>query len=187
MCLSLCWDIREMGENHRIRGHISDQGPSSPIAQFGRGASSRKSLCGSKLLPFNNDGGHCVLGDLQCSRHVLVPFTRSVSKHNPVPELYRQFLQPHGLVFAQRCTVYCGTLYRQVCAFPNHAQSSCRNISMMDGNRMHLCSILSLIAKGLNSYVNKVFVFICNTFAKNSKPVFAFLLWGVVDFYEENS
>ena len=25
-------------------------------------------LGGSKLLPFNNDGGHCVLGDLQCCR-----------------------------------------------------------------------------------------------------------------------
>jgi hypothetical protein len=32
------------------------------------------SLCGSKLLPFKNDGGYCVLGDLQCCRHVLVPF-----------------------------------------------------------------------------------------------------------------
>ena len=28
-------------------------------------ASSRKSLGGSKLIPFKNDGGHCVLGDLQ--------------------------------------------------------------------------------------------------------------------------
>ena len=35
------------------------------LAQFGRVASSRKSLGGSKLLPFKNDGGHCVLGDLQ--------------------------------------------------------------------------------------------------------------------------
>ena len=34
------------------------------IAQFGQVASSRKSLGGSKLLQFKNDGGHCVLGDL---------------------------------------------------------------------------------------------------------------------------
>jgi hypothetical protein len=31
-------------------------------------ASSRKSVSGSKLLPFKNDGGHCVLVDLQCCR-----------------------------------------------------------------------------------------------------------------------
>jgi hypothetical protein len=47
-------------------------------------------------------------------------------------------LYGHGLVFALTCTVNCGTLYRQVCAFPNHVQpiefttgglqSSCRNI-----------------------------------------------------------
>ena len=31
------------------------------------------SLGVSKHLPFQNDGGHCVLGDLQCCRNVLVP------------------------------------------------------------------------------------------------------------------
>jgi hypothetical protein len=63
-------------------------------------------------------------------------------------------------------------VHSAVCAFPNHAQSiefttgglqwSCRNISrMINGNRMHLSSILSLIAKGLNTCVNKVFQFLC--------------------------
>ena len=33
---------------------------------LGRAASSRKSLGGSKPLPIKNDGGHWVLGDLQC-------------------------------------------------------------------------------------------------------------------------
>ena len=47
----------------------------------------------------------------------LVPFPRSVPRHNPVSELYGQFLRPHGLVFALTCTANCGTLYRQVCAF----------------------------------------------------------------------
>ena len=66
--------------------------------------------------------------------------------------------------------MYSGTLNRQVCAFPNHVrsiefttgglQSSCRNISrMINGNRMQLSSITSLIEKGLNTYVNKVFLF----------------------------
>jgi hypothetical protein len=36
-----------------------------------------------------------------------------------------------------------------------------RNISrMINGNRMHLSSISSLIAKGLNTYANKVFMFL---------------------------
>ena len=52
--------------DHRVLGHLPDQGPSPPIAQFGRVASSRKSLGGSKLLPFQNDGGHGVLVDLKC-------------------------------------------------------------------------------------------------------------------------
>ncbi|KAK6321545.1 hypothetical protein J4Q44_G00085210 [Coregonus suidteri] len=87
----------------------------------GRSALGR--VFGSKLLPFRNDGGNCVLGDLQCCRNVLVPFPRSVPRHNPVSELYRQFLQPHGLVFALTCTLNCGTLYIQVCVFPNHGQT----------------------------------------------------------------
>ena len=68
---------------------------------------SSRSLGGSKLLPFKNDGGHCVLGDLQWCRHFLVHFPRSVPQHNPVSELYRQFHRPHGLVFALTCTVNC--------------------------------------------------------------------------------
>ena len=81
-------------------GHLSDQGPSPPIAQLGRAASSRKSLGGPKLLTFKNDGGHCVLGDFQCCRNALVSFPRSVPWNNSVSLLYGQFLWPHGLVFA---------------------------------------------------------------------------------------
>ena len=53
---------------------------------------------------------------------------------------------------------------------------------MINGNRIYLSSISSLIAKGLNTYGNKVFLpFILNTFAKMSKPVFALSLWGTVN------
>ena len=97
--------------DHRVLGHLLDQGPSSLIGQFGREVSS--SLGGSKLLPFKNDGGHCVVGDLQCCRSVFVHFPRSVPRHNPVSELYGQFLRPHGLFFSLACTVNRGTLYRQ--------------------------------------------------------------------------
>jgi hypothetical protein len=68
-----------------------------------------ESFGGSELLPFKNDGGHCVLGDLQCCRHFLPPFPRSVPRHNHVSALYGQFLRPRGLVFALTCTVNCGT------------------------------------------------------------------------------
>ena len=51
---------KELGQSdHRVLGHLPDQGPSLPIAQFGWAASSRESFGGSKLLPFKNDGGHC--------------------------------------------------------------------------------------------------------------------------------
>ena len=73
--------------DHRVLGHLPDQGPSPPIAQYDRAANSRKSLGGSKLLPFKNDGGNSFLGDLQCCRNVLVPFPRSVPRYNPVSEL----------------------------------------------------------------------------------------------------
>ena len=127
------------------------------------------SLGGSKLLPFKNGGGHCVPEDLQCCRNVLVPFPRSVPRHNPVSELYGQSLRPHGLVFAPTCTVNCGVLYRQVHTHLSKScpinliyhrwTPSCRNISrMINGNRMHQSSVSGLIAKGLNTYLNKVFL-----------------------------
>ena len=45
----------------RVLGHLPDQGPSSMIAQFGWPAS-RKSLGGSRLLPFQNDEATVFLG-----------------------------------------------------------------------------------------------------------------------------
>ena len=48
-----------------VLGHHSYPGPSPLIAQL---ATCRKSPGCSKLLPFNNYGGHCGLGNLQCSR-----------------------------------------------------------------------------------------------------------------------
>jgi hypothetical protein len=139
---------------------------------------------------FKNDGGHCVLGDLQCSDTFWYPSPDLCLRHNTVSKLFGQFLRPDHLVFALTYTVNCGTLYRQVCAFPNHVQSikftigglqsCCRNISrMINGNRMNLSSISSLIAKGLNTYVNKLFLFfIFNAFAKMSKNLFSLCHFG---------
>ena len=74
--------------------------------------------------------------------------------------------------------------------FPNHVQSiefttgevqsSCWNISrMINGNRMHLSTILSLIAKGLNTYVNNVFLLIYE-FANISKNMRSLCHYGVL-------
>ena len=66
-----------------------------------------------------------------------------------------------------KVTLNCGTLYRQVCLSKScpinliyHKWTpSCRNISRaINGNRMHLSSISSDIAKGLNTCENKEFV-----------------------------
>ncbi len=75
--------------------YLSHQGSSSPIAQFGRTASSRKGSGHPKRLPFKDYGGHCALRNLKCSRNVFVTLARSVPCHNSVSELFRQFLWPH--------------------------------------------------------------------------------------------
>ena len=48
--------------DHRVLGHLPDQGRSPLIAQFGRPASSMKSRGGCKLLTFKINGGHCYWG-----------------------------------------------------------------------------------------------------------------------------
>ena len=80
---------------------------------------------------------------------------------NPVSELYGQLFRPHDFVFALTCTVNGGTLYRQVCAFPNHVQSiefttgglqsSCRYIKDYQCKQDAPELNLSFIAKGLNT------------------------------------
>ena len=52
-------------------------------------------------------------------------------------------------------------------------------LRMINGNRMHLSSITSLIAKGLNTYVNKLFLFF-HKFAKISKHLFSLCHYGVL-------
>ena len=148
--------------DYQVLGHLPDQGPS---LQFGQAASSRRVLVVPNFLHLITMEATVFLAMLQKCVGTLSP--RAVPRHNPVSELYRQFLRPHGLVFALTCTVNCGTLYTvdRCVHFPNQVQSiefttgglqsSCRNISRrINGNGMHLSSISSLIAKGLITYVN---------------------------------
>jgi hypothetical protein len=113
--------------DHCVLGHLSDQGPSPPIAQFGWAASSKKSLGGSKLPPSFINGSHGVIRDLQCC-NVL-----DLCLDNPVSELYGQFHRPHGLVFARTCTANCGTLNR--CA-PFQLMSNQLNLPQVDSNQV---------------------------------------------------
>ena len=145
--------------DHGVFGHLRDQGPSPPIAQFGQVASSRKSVGGSKLLPFKQMEATVFFGTFKAAEMFWYPspflcldtILSLISTHNSF-DLMAWF-------FSLTCTVNCRTLYTQVCAFPNHAQSiecttgglqsSCRNVSrMINGNRMHLSSMSSLITTG---------------------------------------
>ena len=168
--------------DHRVLGNIPDLGPSPLIAQCGRAASCRKSLRGAKPLTFKKDGGHCVLGDLQCCRHFLAPFPRSVSRYNPVSDLYGQFLRTHCLVFALTCTVNWGTLNRQACACPiNWLYHTWPPIisRLITRNSLDLSSILSLIVKRLNTYVKNNGCFLIH-FPKHSKNLFLLCHYGVL-------
>ena len=71
------------------------------LLKFGWTASSKKRTGCSKLLQFKN--GQCALVNPQYSRIISVAFRRSVPQLNPVSALCRQFLRPHGLVFALIC------------------------------------------------------------------------------------
>ena len=81
----------------QILGHLPDLG-------------SRKSLGGSKLIPFKNDGGHCSWGISNAADIIWYPSPDLCLDIILSRELYGQFLRPHGLVFALTYTVNCGTL-----------------------------------------------------------------------------
>lgn len=102
---------------------------------------------------FMDDRDHCSHWDLPWCRNSSVLVPRSVPRHNPVSEVYRQVLGLHGLVCTLTCTVNCGTLDRHV-LFPimsnqlNLKLSSCNSWQIIRGNRMHLRSVFSV-----NTYV----------------------------------
>jgi hypothetical protein len=100
------------------------------------------SLGGSKRVPFKNDGGHCVLGDLQCCSHFLVPFTQicdstqscqgalwtipSTSWLGFCSDMHCQLLD----LIIDRCAPF-QIMSNQLNFTTDGLQSSCRNISMM--------------------------------------------------------
>jgi hypothetical protein len=121
-----------------------------PIAQFGWVASSRKSLGGSKLFPFKNDGGHSVLGDLQCCRTFLVPFPDlylgtilSWSSTDNSFNLMTWFLLWHALSIVgpsvDRCVPF-QIMSNQWNLPPVDSNQDVETSRMINGNRMRLSS-----------------------------------------------
>ena len=90
-------NYRALQSDHRVLGQLPDQGPSPPIAHFGRAASSRKNLGGSKLLPFKNDGVLCVLRDPSPDLCLDIILSRSSTDNS--------FDLMAVIVFALTCTV----------------------------------------------------------------------------------
>jgi hypothetical protein len=146
--------------DHQVLGQLPDQGPSPPIAQVVPNFFHLIMLEGTVFL-----------GTFNAAEMFWYP-SQDLCLDTILPRSSKDNLRtmPHSIGFALTCIVSCGTLYRQVCAFPNPVQSieftsglqsSCRKtLRMIKVNRMYLSSILSLIAKGLNDFVNKVYIYI---------------------------
>ena len=111
--------------SHLHRGTLEDcQWPSvtSAIPQFGRAASSRVSVV-PNFFHLRMMEATVLFDDLQCCRNFLVPFPRSVPRHNP--DLMACFLLWHAL--------YTGVFSFSIEFTTGGLQSSCRNISMKTG------------------------------------------------------
>lgn len=117
-----------------------------PPGHFPDICSSNKTPAGSELLPPTVDGGNSAHWDLQRSRHLSVPFPRSVPPDNPVSDVYRQFLLLRAQFVPPHAPSTIGPSWRggvgEQGTIPIHVQStefttgwlqlSCRNISKDD-------------------------------------------------------
>lgn len=174
----------------QVLGHLRTKEPFPPIAQFRRSASSgtwwfwtspvygwQRPLC--SLGPSKQQNFSCTLPQICALRPCCfwglpaVPLTSC-------------------LVCALTCTVNYRTICRQVCAIPNQVQStefttsglqlSCRNIpGMFSGNRMHLRSVLSFMAKAVNTCIHLISSFL---FWINVQKSQTFCVW--IDFEGKN-
>ena len=81
------------------------EGLTPPITQFGRVALLRRVSVVPNFIHLIMTEATMFLGTFNAADMFLVAFPRSVSRHNPVSGLYRQFLRPHGLFFSLTGTV----------------------------------------------------------------------------------
>lgn len=113
-----CWSSVRMTIGS-LATSLTKEIPFTPIVQIGRAVCSWKSPGVSRLL-FTDDGCYCSHLTFNATDIFLYPspnlclYTRSCLRGQ------RSFLGLHGSVYALTCTVNYGTLYKQVCACPNH-------------------------------------------------------------------
>lgn len=105
---------------------LSRDGPFlSGLLSLAKLSDSRKSSGDSKLISF-----HRLLRPLCSWEHklealdiALCPCPECVPRHDSISEVYREFPERNGLVFALICSVDCGTLYTHGCEILNFVQS----------------------------------------------------------------
>ena len=128
-------------------------------------ASSRKSLGGSRLLTFNNDGGHCVPGPSTLQKFFgtlsqICSSTQSCLRALqtiPLTSL-AWFLLWHALStvapYIDRCLPF--QIMSNQFNLPQVDSHQVVETSLINGNRMHLSKKCCIIAKGLHTYVSKI-------------------------------
>ena len=99
--------------DHRVLDHLPDQGPSSQLLNLARLPALGRVLVVPTFL-HKRMMADTVFWVTINDADIFWYNSSDVPWHNPVSEPYRQFLQPHGLVFALTCTINCGTIDRCV-------------------------------------------------------------------------
>ena len=84
--------------DHRVLGHLPDQGPTPQLLSLAGWPALGRILVVPNHFHFRMMEATVFLGPSMLQK-CLVPFPRSVPRHNPVSEVYKQFLRPQRLVF----------------------------------------------------------------------------------------
>lgn len=96
---------------------------------------------GSTRLPLHNDGNHSVPRDIHSFINGFIPLPRSLSRHNLIVEVYKEFLGLHGLGIGLKNTEgQRGILINKICH--RWTKSNSRVVSQI---------IYSAIGNGLNT------------------------------------
>lgn len=134
-----------------------------------------------ELFPFMDNGCHFAHWDFQCCR--IVPFPRIVPRYSPFSEACEKVLGLHVLVcvspraigpYIDKCVVF-----QSMSSQLNLSQVDSTNVGEISscssvGKQMHLSSILSNMAKAVNTYVHVIFLFL---FLIHFKQTFFRFVW----------
>jgi hypothetical protein len=147
--------------DHRVLSHLPDQCLSPPIAQFGRVARSMEESCDSKLLHLRMIEAPVISGTFNAAYMFWYTF----------PVLCLDSI-------LSRSSYVCVCMYPiQLIEFTTGGLQVCRNLKDDQWKHDDLSSRSSLVAKGLNTYVNKIFF----CFKKiHFLTCFRFVVYGVL-------